>query len=97
MNSLVLSLFLKLKINIEQILKKQDIDRVLGKTRSETGGLDFEILIKEGARVMLTTNISISDRLINGQMGTIFTVTIDQVNNTPLSTLNLITNLLVKS
>ena len=32
---------------------------------------------------MLTTNISISDRLINGQMGTIFKVTINQVNNTP--------------
>ena len=50
------------------MLKNKTIDRVLGKTRSETDGLDFEILIKEGARVMLTTNISISDRLINGQM-----------------------------
>ena len=34
---------------------KQDIDRLLCRGRSETGGLDFEIHIKEGARVMLTT------------------------------------------
>ena len=43
---------------------------MLSRERSETGGLDFEVKIKEGARVMLTTNINIADRLINGQMGT---------------------------
>ena len=59
-------------------MRKQDIDRVLARGRSETGGLDYEILIKEGARVMLTTNISISDRLINGQMGTVFKVDVNQ-------------------
>ena len=59
-------------------MTKQDIDRVLARGRSETGGLDYEILIKEGARVMLTTNISISDRLINGQMGTVFKVDVNQ-------------------
>ena len=31
----------------------------MSKGRSETGGLDYEIHIKEGARVMLTTNIDI--------------------------------------
>ena len=35
---------------------------MLSKARSDTGGLDFEIKIKEGARVMLTTNIDIADR-----------------------------------
>lgn len=40
---------------------KQDNDKFLTKGHSETGGQDFEILIKEGARVMLTTNIDITD------------------------------------
>ena len=38
-------------------MNKQDIDRVLSKGRSETCGLDSDIHVKEGARVMLTTNI----------------------------------------
>ena len=50
---------------------KQDIDRVLARGRSETGGLDSEILVKENCRLMLTTNIDINDRLIIGQMGVI--------------------------
>lgn len=47
---------------------KQDIDRILSRERSETAGLDFEVKIKEGARVMHTTNINVAYRLINGQM-----------------------------
>ena len=50
---------------------KQDNEKVLTRGGSETGVLDFEILVKENSRVMLTTNIDINDRLINGQMGTI--------------------------
>ena len=55
-------------------IRKQDIDGLLKKHQSETGRLDYEILVKERARIMLTTNISISDRLINGQIGTIFKI-----------------------
>ena len=56
------SLFiLKAKDQYPTNVRKQDIDRVLARGRSETGGLDYEILIKGGARVMLTTNINISD------------------------------------
>ena len=44
----------------------QDIDRAL--TRSETGGLDYELHLKETARVMLIADIDISNRLINGQI-----------------------------
>ena len=40
---------------------KQDLDRVLDRERSETGGLDSVILAKENARVMLTTNIDINE------------------------------------
>ena len=35
---------------------------------SETGGLDCELHLKETARVMLTADINISDRLINCQI-----------------------------
>ena len=56
---------LKAKDQYPKNVNKQDIDRVLARGRSETCGLDFEIHIKEGARVMLTTNINIQDRPIN--------------------------------
>ena len=52
-------------------VSKQEIERILSKGRSYTGGLDLEISIKEGAHVMLTNNVDISDRLINGQIGTV--------------------------
>ena len=55
-------------------ISKQDIDRVQATGRSETGGLDHNIFVKETARVMLTTNIDIADRLIHGQMGTIIKI-----------------------
>ena len=58
-------------------VSKQDIDRVLARSRSETGGLDYQISIKEGCRVMLTTNIDIADRLINGQMETVIKIEVD--------------------
>lgn len=52
-------------------------DRVL------TGGLDFEILVKVIARVMITTNIDISDRLINVQMHTVTKVATNSDTNRP--------------
>ena len=56
---------------------------MLARGRSETGGLDSEILVKENCRVMLTTNIDINDRLINGQMGTIKKIVINQTTSKP--------------
>ena len=77
------SLFtLKAKDQYPTNVKKQDIDRVLARSRSETGGLDYVILIK-GATVMLTSNISIGDRLINGQMGTVFKIDVNQNTQIP--------------
>jgi hypothetical protein len=64
-------------------VRKQNIDRVLSKGRSETGGLDTKILIKENARGILTTNVDISDRLINGRLGTVIKVSVDNVSNKP--------------
>ena len=34
-------------------VNKQDIDRVLARRRSESGGLDYELHLKEMARVMI--------------------------------------------
>lgn len=62
---------------------KQDIDSVLSSGRSEACGLDTNILVKENARVMLTVNVDINDRLINGQMGTIAKIAINQNTNKP--------------
>ena len=40
-------------------------------------------LIKEGARIMLTTNLDIADRLINGQMGTVVKIHFNKVTQKP--------------
>ena len=57
---------------------KQDIDRVLARGRSETGGLNSEILVKENCTVMLTTNID-----INGQMDVIEKIAVNQNTSKP--------------
>ena len=45
------------------------IEKVLNRNQSETGGLARILEIKINARVMLTVNIDMADRLINGQIG----------------------------
>ena len=62
---------------------QKDINAVLSTARSDIGGLDFEIKIKEGARVMLTTNIDIADRLINGQMGPAMKINVNKLIQKP--------------
>ena len=64
-------------------ISQQEIERILSKERSYTGGLDLEISIKEGARVMLTNNVDISDRLINGQIGTVTRILVNKVSQKP--------------
>ena len=59
-------------------VSEQKIYNVLAKQRSDTGGLDFEINIKETLRIMLTFNIDMVDRLINGQLGTILRINVSQ-------------------
>ena len=60
-------------------VSRHEIERVLSKGRSHTGGLDLEVFIKEGARVMLTNNVDICDRLINGQLGTVARILVNEV------------------
>ena len=40
--------------------------------QSKTGSLALNLRIKKDARIMLTSNLDIADRLINGQLGTVF-------------------------
>lgn len=52
---------------------------------SVTGGLDFEVKIKEGAKVMLTTNIDIADTTVYGQMETVVKIYLDRITQKPNS------------
>ena len=64
-------------------VSKERIDSILSKGRSDTGGLDSNIYIKETARVMLTTNMDIADRLINGQLGTVARIEVNPTSQQP--------------
>ena len=44
---------------------------VVNRSQSQTGGVVKLLRIKKSSRVMLTTNVSIDDRLVNGQPGVI--------------------------
>ena len=60
--------------SIDQLPKhvcKSVIDKALNKNQSETGGLAGKLELKVNARVMLTVNVDVNDRLINGQIGTV--------------------------
>ena len=50
-------------------------------SRSDNGGLDEEIKIKEDVRVMLTKCIAIADRLINDQLDAICKIKFDNLTN----------------
>ena len=53
---------------------QHDVQKALARNRSETGGFDYKIKLSQDPRVMLTTNLNIEDRLINGQMGTVLKI-----------------------
>ena len=47
------------------------IEKVLNRCQSETGGLAGTLELKVNARVILTVNVDLEDRLVNGQLGTV--------------------------
>ena len=47
------------------------IENLNAKSQSSTGGIEHCLPLKEGARVMLTVNIDLSDHLVNWQLGTV--------------------------
>lgn len=60
-------------------ITKQDINTVLSRSRSNLRGPDFQIKVKEGAIVMLTTNVDIADRVINGHLRTVSKIHVNKV------------------
>ena len=60
-----------------------DINKALERGRCANGGLDYKIDLKKGARVMLTTNLDVENRLINAQIGTIVKIKINAVSGKP--------------
>ena len=60
---------------ISQLTKNvshQKINEVLKCNQSETDGLVQTLEIKAGARIMLTVDVDLQDRLANRQLGTIY-------------------------
>eukprot|EP00111_Clytia_hemisphaerica_P014066 TCONS_00041399-protein len=57
-------------------LAPSKIREIRDKNYTDTGGLVYNLGIKVGARIMLTANMDISDRLVNGQLGTVKHLTI---------------------
>ena len=57
--------------DIPRNCRSADIMEAKNRRQSETGGLALLLELKVDASVMITSNIDISDRLINGQLGTV--------------------------
>ena len=62
-------------------IPQQKINEILSYKQSETGGIGQTLHIKVNAQVMLTVNIDLQDRLVNGQLGTIKHISIDTKGN----------------
>ena len=54
------------------------ITKTLNRSQMETGGLVRLLELKVDARVMLTSNIDVGDKLSNGQIGTVFHIYVDR-------------------
>ena len=58
-----------------------EINEIMKSPQSRTSGLALNLSLKVDARVMLTSNIDISDRLINGQIGTVCNICTNSMGN----------------
>ena len=62
---------------IDEILRYTPISLVtdaLNRKQNETGGVARVLKLKVNAKIMITANIDIDDRLINGQIGTVYKI-----------------------
>ena len=69
------------KDHIPKNISSTKIESILKRNQSETGGLASTLQIKLNARVMLTMNVDLQDRLINGQLGTVKHIAINDQRN----------------
>ena len=53
------------------VLSQSEIDAIKQRKMSQTGNLESQLKLKNGAQVMLTSNLDIDERLVNGLAGTI--------------------------
>ena len=67
--------YIKAIDNLPKNVSIQKINKVLYWNQSETDGLAGILKIKIKARVMLTVNIDLQDRLVNGQLETVMHIT----------------------
>ena len=67
--------------NLPQHVAQDKIDKLFKKNQSQTGGLAGNLHIKLNARVILTVNIDLQDRLVNGQLGTVKYIVLSSQNN----------------
>ena len=65
------SVLLEATDQIPQGVPNYVYDKILNLSQGKTGGLAYKLVLKIGARVMLTSNIDVKDKLINGQIGTV--------------------------
>ena len=65
------SVLLEASDQIPQGVPNYVYDKILNLSQWKTGGLAYKLVLKIGARVMLTSNIDVKDKLINGQIGTV--------------------------
>ena len=69
------------KDHIPKNISSTKIESILKRNQSETGGLASTLQIKLNARVMLTMNVDLQDRLINGQLGAVKHIAINDQRN----------------
>lgn len=56
---------------IPESMPKQRSDAIVTSGRRNTGGLETSLRLKEGAQIMLTRNVDVTDGLVNGAIGKI--------------------------
>ena len=53
------------------VLSQSQIDAVKKRKMNEVGNLEIQLKLKIGAQIILTLNLDIDDRLVNGVVGTV--------------------------